>query len=245
MTEKCVECGLDYPKPMHETEKGLLCDICFKSEQVWDRWRRNEISHEQVQEELDEILGPEPEGFFKTLKDTLGMMVSHRISIQARQKLSAEGYFNKRKSIRQDIIENSNWLAFWQSRDVASPSEEDVKTVAHLSDRGLADYYLLIMETLKQFVDADLETSDLAEKLHQYQLLLKQEINSRSTMPKLSEQDGFLDWIQNKQAHKKHEHQIADARVTGEICIHCGSKNVGSNGNMWTCRDCKRSFRKH
>jgi hypothetical protein len=53
--------------------------------------------------------------------------------------------------------------------------------------------------------------------------------------------DGFEDYLSVRTQREGKE----DARKSGEYCINCGSKNVRSNGTMWSCDDCKRHFRKH
>lgn len=53
--------------------------------------------------------------------------------------------------------------------------------------------------------------------------------------------NGFLDYLGACTQREGKE----DARKNSEYCINCGSKNVRSNGTMWSCDDCERHFRKY
>jgi len=246
MIEKCVECGLDDPKPMHRTEKGLLCDICFKAEEIWQLWREGKIDHDEVQKRLDKILPQEPEGFYKNLKETLSLMVSDRIPHQSKRNLDADAYFSRRNKIEKEIVTETDWSNFWQNcKWLKQPSEQDVKILLNLNTEDLTKFHVLIFKSLVDMAKQDLEDSEPCKILHEFYKFSAQEMCDRGIL-KNPEKDAFYEYCQNKQTHIEQENLMEDARATGKICIHCGSQNVRSyNKQEWKCYDCGKRFRKH
>jgi hypothetical protein len=99
---------------------------------------------------------------------------------------------------------------------------------------------------MREFCEANLENSFECQILHQYYLLLKTEGKNRESLNGLIHlEDGYLDYKKNKTANQKQTQDLEHTRLTGKICPNCQSSNIRSNGSMWTCRDCKKSFRKH
>jgi len=62
----------------------------------------------------------------------------------------------------------------------------------------------------------------------------------------MTKEDSFeIDVANKRKGLLISENQKEQLRQTGEKCIYCGSDSIISNGNMWTCKNCKKSFRKH
>jgi len=224
-------------------KKSRVDSIEFECEKIWDLWRKGEVSHEEVQRRLDEILGVE-KSFFKELRDVLTLMVNARSPMK---ELSTSAYFNKREVIRNEIIKETDWVRFWQRCEwLKTPTQDDYETLSNLLDEEIADYHILICQSSTQLVDVDLEKSSEAQILREFYLLLKNEIASRPDMPKLPQKDAFLDYVQNKEEYVAEQTKMVDARRTGSMCLHCESTNVRSyNKAEWKCYNCGKRFRKH
>jgi len=143
-------------------------------------------------------------------------------------------------------MHETNWVAFWlECSWLTYPTTEDKEMVTNLNTWEIPDYYVVISQSLKQFVDANMEDSEQCRKLHEYYKLLKTEFNCRETNV-LPQKDAFLDYIEHKQDYQKQENLMEDARKYGNICPYCESENVRSyNQQEWKCYSCGKRFRKH
>lgn len=251
MKKNCLRCPNTFESNKPEE---LLCPNCLEktqkmdkieleSEKTWDLWRKGEISHEQVQERLNEVVGVET-GFFAELNDTLRGLVQYRIPQKAKESYSTQAYFNKLESTYEKVIKETNWLGLWLNCNwLKAPTLEDHKTLENLGDYTLSNMHLILCISLKQLLDADLKKQ--AQILHAFYKLTKSEINARPSMPQLPETDAFDDYRQNKQIYIKQQTKMEDARRTGEFCPYCDSQNVRSyNREQWKCYSCNKRFRK-
>lgn len=212
-----------------------------KAEEIWEKFRNGELTHEQVQEQLDKILLPEPKGFFKDLETEIVKRVNDKFSWQAKEQLNPESYFNKRGSEEKNIVTTESFIKFFGR--IGQPTQDDIDVMLNLDDSDLEKYHIIIFRTLIDYAKQDLENTSQCQTLHEYYKLTRQELCNRGLMQDLG--DAFLEYCQNKGQIQQHQTQIQNARVTGSICIFCQSSDVHSNGNMWTCHTCGKSFRKH
>ena len=255
MTKKrCLRCPNEFKS---KDIDRFLCDSCIsklskmhpdevKGELVWDEWRRNEITHEELQRELDPIVGVQPKGFFVKLADNLRVLVEGKIPIQYRETFSYEEIASKRDEVRAKIIEKTNWSSFWQFHKdmLTNPTQNELEHLKQMSNHELIDFFKLVCLSLKQLINNNLESSEIAQNLHGYYKLIKKEINSRPRMPQLPQKDAFIEYCQNKQQYKEDLEKMERCRELG-ICPKCESKdNVISYGDKWKCTSCKRYFRK-
>jgi len=223
-----------------------MSEIESKASEIWDRWRRNEISHEEVQLELDKILGSNPKGFFVKLGTNLRGLINQQFPDKTKEALHVNEYFERRDKAREKLITSTNWASYWQfnSNMLNAPSSDETEHLKQMSNHELIDYFKLVCLSLKQLVNNNLERSEQARILHAYYLMIKNQINSRD-MCKLPKTDAFLEYVQHKKHYKDELEKIERCRELG-ICPKCESKeNVISYGDKWKCTSCNSYFRKH
>jgi len=186
-------------------------------------------------------------GFFGEIGQYLVEMVTGKFSDKMRlENPTVKMYVHKRSEIERDLIRNGiNWHSFFESCDfMRLPTEEDKEFVKTLSNGDLLDMLHIMILALKGYIDAFEETSLNCEILHEFYLLLKKEIELRPNLSFMPKGDGFLDYLESREERKDLLDRKQNARYTGEMCIFCESTNIRSNGSMWVCVDCHRSFRK-
>jgi len=190
-------------------------------------------------------------GFFDCLRIELDKRTNSRVSLVSREHLSNEAYFRRRMVVDNEIVLKSDWVGFWFSCSwLDSPTAEDKEELAEKSkvvgDYSLSIVHLCLCKSLMQMIDTGYEQTEYAKLLHSFYLLSKKEINNRKQMPKLPENDAFIQYCQAKSSHKFQEDQVEQYRQTGEKCIFCNSTKVRSyNKQLWKCYSCNRQFRKH
>jgi len=152
-----------------------MSEIEGKSEIIWDKWRNGEKTYQETIKELYKLF-PEPKGFFECLERELVVMTNSNIFSKPQ---NIQAYFLKRQNVRNDLIQDSNWVQFWQTCEfLKDPKTEDYEALKTLDSHILANYHILICLALKQFIESDLEDSTEAFTLYQYYRLLKEKINS-------------------------------------------------------------------
>lgn len=179
---------------------------------------------------------------FEKIEDRIVDLVNNEIPLVRRDRYSAEAYFTKREKLRNKII-NGSWLRFWEKASwLKIPTKSEIE---ELTNYRLMTYYHVVCVSLKELLECKLESSEQAKILHKWYLLMKQEINSRKNLPKMPKSDSFIIDLETRNKRQKLAKKLEKARVTGNICIHCGSTNVIGWGDKWKCKDCGRYFRKH
>ena len=174
--------------------------------------------------------------FFENLSDFLMYSVNQRISDKQKEKLPLEKlYFAHRAKTEETVILGTYWSSFFDECTWLNEPVEDPKT---LTDSDLVTFQLVIIQALKSYIDLNREQEPNVQRLHEIYLKLKSELETRKLHD--PSRDGFQAYIEARTERD----QFDTARQLGNICIHCGSKNVTSNGSMWSCGDCGKSFRK-
>lgn len=186
-------------------------------------------------------------GFFKNLKDFMENRASNKISDKMRLDLNEDTYLQLMTEKISKDMEKPIWINHFQNEVVlTNPQQEDIETVHAMHDCQIIEFLRILIYALREFSEMGLETSFECLMLHEYYKLLKTEAKNRVSLKEfISPQDSYVEWCKNKTTNQAQTQQLAHTRLTGKVCVHCGSLNVKSNGNMWTCRDCKKSFRKH
>lgn len=182
--------------------------------------------------------------FWQLLTDFL-LKANRNITMKAReQRLSkVEDYLRVLEAVQQDMILNTTYISFFDSMPFDFPSLEDVHEVKTLENSDILQFIVILNHALSQYIDTEKENLEPCQKLYAYYKLLKKEAINRN--PNYPKEDGFLDYLNSRNERLEQKAKLEKARVEGNICIHCGSENVKSYGNMWKCFDCKRKFRKH
>jgi hypothetical protein len=128
-------------------------------EDVWEKFKDSQVSVSKAQKLIDKLFLVQ-KGFFKRLEDNLTIIVTDRISIETSEYLSTSAYLRKRRNVRKELIQRSNWVSFWLACAwLNAPTIEDIETIRSLSESRLRDYYKLIRESLSQMVSRDLGNS--------------------------------------------------------------------------------------
>jgi hypothetical protein len=206
-----------------EHEKSLLL--------LNEKFQKGEISHSQVQEEIAKLLGETNLAF--RLRNRLEAQVNGQISFKFREKASTQDYFLKLDEIENKIIASNFPFAFFQNE--ATLSEIEGLDIDVMNQKTLM---LSVISASKSYVNNGLENDPKAQALHGVYLRLKSSLCLE--IPDYPKEDAYLSYCEEKGLRA----EIENSRVTGSICIFCGSRSIKSNGNLWQCRDCKRSFRK-
>jgi hypothetical protein len=159
-----------------------------------------------------------------------------KISMKGREKLqNAPEYFKVKSASEDRLIENEGFLDFFRD---CLPSDIESMIIDCCPPDFINEttLYFIVVDTLKRFIDSDLEYDPNCIKLYR---VYKKMRAKYPFMPQ--ETDGFADWLGGRELRRK----IESWRETGEGCIYCFNEDsVYSNGNMFSCRLCKRSWRK-
>lgn len=215
------------------------------AEKIWDLWREGLITHKEVQERLDnDVLPWTPHGFFKNIETEISKLVTVRIPMQAKYKLTDLAYFNKRRKLQEEIVKTTDWTSFWVACDwLDYPTEQDKKDVHNLDAEDLTEFHIIIFKSLIDLAKQNQQDSEACKKLHQYYKLTRAEMEARSIFKEHG--DAFLEFLGDKQQHVSEEERMEEARISGDFCPYCDSTNVGSyNREQFYCRDCKKRWRK-
>jgi len=186
-------------------------------------------------------------GFFGEIGLYLMGLVNGKISDKMRlEHDTLRAYSQKYTEIEKDLIQNGvNWFSFFETCEFLSdPTEEDKEFVKTLSNDDLMEMLVIMGQALKGYVDAYEENNVNCEMLHEYYLMLKEEISLRPNLSFMPSGDGFIDYLESRTERKEIIDKKQKARIKGNICIFCESPNIRSNGNMWKCVSCGKSFRK-
>jgi hypothetical protein len=105
----------------------------------------------------------------------------------------------------------------------------------------------VVTDTLKRFIDANLERTAQAQALKRAYFRTRE--NLAVEIPELLREnpdflveDGFQEWLNGRAIREK----VEIWRDTGDGCIYCLTENsVYKNGSMFSCRLCRRSWRRH
>jgi hypothetical protein len=188
-----------------------------------------------VQKELSALLGENT--FAYKLKAFLTKGVNARISYKMKERYNnARMYFELRERIRENIINSTNWVSWFENEISIQELESFDKDPSSFDPKTLM---LVVIEALKQYSDLVGEERNVKySSLHRLYLSLKEKLSS--SVPFESE-DGFVEYLSLKQ----HRTDLENARLTGSICPFCESKDVRSYGLNWKCGNCNREFRKH
>ena len=217
-----------------------------KAQKIWDKWRKKEIDSSEVHRRLDLLFGVETR-FIKEVSGVLSELAQSKINQKSKEYYNAKRYFSKLEDAIEDVIKNNTWFKFWENCEwLEFPTQEDIQYIPFLSDFKLSNVYGIIIYSLKQLSENDQEDTEQANILHEYYLLLKNEINSRHTMFRLPQVDAFLDYSKSKKEYREQKNREEGARKTGEMCVFCGSENVRSYNRIeWKCYSCNKRFRKN
>jgi hypothetical protein len=186
-------------------------------------------------------------GFFKQLKDFVENRASERISDKMREDLNEATFCElMTEKIKKDM-EKPIWITHFQTCGyLTNPQQIDIETVHGMYDGSIAEFLEILINAMKQFCEANLENSLECVTLHEYYKLLKAEAKTRPSLKDyIHPQDAYLDYIANKSVNQAQAQALQSARLTGSVCIFCGSKNVHSKGKEWKCFDCGKRFSKH
>jgi hypothetical protein len=186
------------------------------------------------------------EGFFGKIMLYLMGLVSGKFSPKMKLENDTEReYFAKRAELEDEIIQSGvNWFSYFEQSELSFPSEIDIKFTPTLSNQDLLTMLHVMILGLRGFVDSYEEKNPKCAMLHRYYLLLKKEIVLRPNLSFMPSEDGFLYYLESRTERKEQSDKLKDARKSGSMCIFCESENIRSNGNMWSCLDCGKSFRK-
>jgi hypothetical protein len=186
-------------------------------------------------------------GFF----GKLGLYLIERANAQISWKMRLEydkldAYAEKRSEIETEIITSHvDWFHYFETCGfLAFPTEEDIEFTETLSNDDILTMLLVIINGLKGYIDRFEEDSPNCQKLYGFYKLLKEEIAQRPNLSYMPHGDGFKDYLSSREERRKIRDKKQSARIKGNICIFCESTNIRSNGNMWKCLSCGKSFRK-
>lgn len=186
-------------------------------------------------------------GFFAELKNYVENRASLKISDKMRQNLNEYTWSVLMTEKISKDMEKPIWIHAFQNEFVlTNPQQEDIVTVSEMYEGNITEFLRILINAMKQFCDANLENSKECQILHEYYKLLKAECKNRESLEGFyHSKDAYLDYIENKTANQAQAQALQSARLTGSVCIHCGSKNVHSKGSEWKCFDCGKRFSKH
>lgn len=168
------------------------------------------------------------------LQEALTREVNSRISLKARERMSTSQYFMRRDMEENQIIESGFLFNLFEN---ATLSEVEALTATTpVNEKTLM---LSVISALRQYSNNGEETSERCVLLHNLYLKLKKRLTSE--IPDYPQEDGFEEFV----ASKTERAELENARVSGSVCLKCGSHNIVSKGQEWQCRDCGKRFRKH
>lgn len=184
--------------------------------------------------------------FFENLSHIIGEKYFQKIPMNSTLADSTERWFRHLAKLKfETCTDNEFWLSYWIDNPcMTKPTPEDRERLKKTLESVLVDYELVLCTSLKMLIANDMENLTSTENLHQYHLMIKEELKRRD-IPVQPEDSFIIDIKAKKEGKLITEQKKEQLRQSGEKCIHCGSDNIISNGNMWTCSNCKKSFRKH
>lgn len=156
---------------------------------------------------------------------------------------SKERWFNHLSKLKfESATDKEFWLSYWTDNPCnIMPSEQDREYLKKCGEEVLDILYFSLCTSLMALIENDRENLDSTENLHQFHLLVKNEMISRG-YEGMTEQDSFtLD------VNKKNKGQLIsmDKARTEGICPYCNSKeHIISYGDKWKCNHCNKYFRK-
>lgn len=159
-----------------------------------------------------------------------------QVSPKAKEKLnSPQSYFAYRSTLEDKNIVDVGFLDFFLNV-LGSDIDEMIIDCCPPSFINEVTLFCVVTNTLQRFIDSDLEYDPNCVKL--YRVYKKM----RAKYPFLpQETNGFQDYLQSRELRRK----VEAWRTTAEGCIYCFKEGtVFSNGNMYSCRCCRRSWRK-
>jgi len=186
-------------------------------------------------------------GFFGEIALYLLGQVNAKISDKMKLEYpTLHAYAHKRCEIETDLIKNGiNWHSFFETCEfMRKPTKEDKDFIKTLSNQDLLDMLIIMNLALRGYVDSYEEKSENCQILHEFYLLLKEEIALRPNLSFMPLGDGFVDYLESREDRKKLRDKKQNARKKGNLCIFCEGSNLRSNGNNWQCLDCGKYFRK-
>lgn len=224
-------------------------DFEQKSEEIWDRFRKGELTHDEVQTELDVLIQKyfpsfiKKSDFFERLENEISNRVHNKIPMGSTFRGNANTYFSKKAIETTKVVKESDFTNFWLSASwVENPSKYDKKTIKKLSVDDLTKYHILIFRSLIDLARNGYENSTQTKKLHEFLKLTKKAMLRHGVLKVRS--DAFVEFLEHKQTYKSKTECLDEARKSGKFCPYCQSTNTFPNGNMYGCHDCKRSWRR-
>jgi hypothetical protein len=188
-------------------------------------------------------------GFFGCLGEFLNERVNALISDKQKDNLDLlSEYAEFRAKTEENVIRNLvNWRAFFETCDfMAYPSDSDVKMACLLSDSDVMTFTVILNLALRSYIDNYEENSEKCQLLYGFYRILKEETQRRPSLSFYQQEDGFKDFLVTRIWRHEEQRKLEDARLSGSMCIFCGSENVRSyNKQEWKCKDCGKRFRKH
>ena len=169
------------------------------------------------------------------------------ITMKSREKLALPyQYFKAKAQAETKIIEREGFLTFFLD---AQPSEIDAMILKCEAPDFLTIHVIfeIITDTLKRAIDAHMENDPKIQSLKAVYFLLKSNLVAETPEllrenPNWLTENAFDDWLNSRANREK----IRIWRENGDGCIYCLTEgSVYSNGSMWQCRLCRRSWRKH
>jgi len=221
-----------------------------ETEEIWDRFRKGTLTHDEVQTELDVLISKyfptffKRSDFFERLENEISNRVHDKIPMSSGYRTNIDRCFAKRAIIDTQIIKESDFINFWLNASwLKNPSKHDKETIKKLSVDDLTRYHILIFRCLIDLARNGYENSVQCRKLHEFLKLTKKRM-LRERILKVKG-DAFVEFLENKEAYKSKQETLEEARKSGKFCPNCNSANVRSYGQEWKCYSCGKRFRKH
>ena len=181
--------------------------------------------------------------FYADLAHVIGENYSAKVPFNSKLRESKDRWFNHLDKLRfETVTDEEFWLNYWSYNPCnIKPTEHDKKQLTHSSESALEDFHFCLCTSLKALIEADKEKLESTENLHQFYLLVKNEMLSRN-YEGLTATDSFILDINKKT--KGQLISMTESRKKG-ICPYCHSKDhIQSYGDKWKCTLCMKYFRK-
>jgi hypothetical protein len=156
---------------------------------------------------------------------------------------SPERWFNYLAKLKFEVLTDAEfWLNYWSDNPCNTAStEQDKERLKKSSESALNDFHFCLCTSLKMLIENDMENLESTLNLHEWHLIVKQEMINRG-FEGMTEADSFYVDINKK--NKGQLISLDEARKEG-ICPYCNSKeHVISYGDKWKCTVCNKYFRK-
>jgi len=169
------------------------------------------------------------------------------ISFKAREKFPLPSeYFRAKTTSETKLIEREGFLSFF-----TDATEPEINSMILKSEPpyffNAQVLFEIVTDTLKRFIDAHLEDSGQAQALKRAYFRLKRNLAEETPQlltenPNFINEDGFREWLEGREIREK----VEIWRDTGDGCVYCLIEgSVYKNGSMFSCRICRRSWRRH